>query len=132
MDRAEQWINDIENKLRIVNSWLIDKEDFFPLSISADKLKSQEGGLETCEALIRQLLTQAQLYGLEDEAAGKLSFIEGAAKNLRAHLTKLEGEAHSGFFDKSIRQTSTIINGISIIVSIHQSRQFTISGDGEM
>jgi hypothetical protein len=131
MNRAAQWINDIENKLRIVNSWLVGKEDFFPLTISADELKSQESKLETCEALIRQLLTQAQLYGLEDETAGKLASVEGVAKNLRTHLKQLAEETQPGFFANSIRKASTIINGISIIASIHHSRQFPPSVGGD-
>lgn len=131
MDRAGQWINDIENKLRMANTWLIGKEDFFPLSISLDELKSQESSLETCEALIRQLLTQAQLYGLGDEAARKLSSAESIAKNLRTHLKQLEEETQPGFFANSIRKASTIINGIAIIVSIHHSRQLPPSVGGD-
>lgn len=131
MDRAVQWINDVENKLRIMNAWLISKEDFFPLSISIDELKSQEDSLETCEALIRQLLTQAQLYGLGDEAARKLASAERIARNLRTHLKQMEEETQPGFFASSIRKASTIINGIAIIVSIHHSRQLppAVGGD---
>jgi hypothetical protein len=120
MDRAAQWINDIETKLQIVYSWVSGKEDFFPLSISAGELRSRDKELESCELLIRQLMTQAQLYGLKDEDIRKLSSTDGIAKNLRTCLKELEAETHPGFFDTSIRKIGTIINGISIIMSIHE------------
>jgi len=97
-----------------------------PLSVGTDELRSQDRELGICEALIRQLQTQAQLYGLEDEDIRRLSYAEGIARNLRTGLLQLQEKTIAGFFANTIRLASTIIHSISAIVS--NSRRFPPPG----
>ena len=117
MSRASWRINEIDNKLLIVSAWLSKKEGALLSVISPDELQAQNRELEACESLVRQLQTQVQLYGLDDQEVNTLAYVAGTANDLRLRLQAVARGTPTSFFEHPLNVASAITSGISSIMN---------------